>query len=190
MTNILCLHGCGQNVKTFRSILREFMKIGSKDHGFNFFFLEGEYPRGTGKQWFDQDLSSEKIGKMRYIEDISLETIKKSLDRLDAFINDNQINVLFGFSQGGNIVDTYLNHYTQNPIKYAVIFSSYSFVGNEFYIDTPLLNVYSEADEIVKSEYRPKMYSNLEEIAHDKAHKMPTSKPMIREILKKISEHC
>lgn len=56
MINVLCLHGCGQTAEMFKSILKEFIKIGEKDCDMRFFFLEGEYPRDNGKQWFDQDL--------------------------------------------------------------------------------------------------------------------------------------
>lgn len=191
MVNILCLHGCGQTAEMFQSILKEFIKIGEKDYGFHFFFLEGEYPRDNGKQWFDQDLSLDQIGSLRYPEDISIETVFKCLNRLHSCIVENKIDVLLGFSQGGNVIDTYLSHFIyHHPIKYAVIFSGYNFIHDLRQVRYPaLLNVFSESDEVVKPIYRPNNYSNIEEMIHDKGHKMPTSKPFIRDILKKISDH-
>jgi predicted esterase len=177
----------------FKSILREFIKIGEKDYNMQFFFLEGEYKRDNGKQWFDQDLNLDQIGKLRYPEDISETIVHKCLSRLHQFIVDNSIDVLFGFSQGGNVINTYINHFIYHDyhIKYAVIFSGYNFIHDSLNIQhPPLLNVFSEADDIVKPMYRPTNYDHLEEMTHDKGHKMPTSKPMIREILKKIYDNA
>ncbi len=188
--NVLCLHGCRQTAAMQEKIMCSYIKIG-KDMNMNFFFLEAEYSHsGCGKMWVPEELVIEEIGNI-YYEDV---TVDKCLERLDTYIKTNQINVLLGFSQGGNIIDTYLQNY-ENKIKCAVIISGYGFLyravdKNNKRSDVPLLNVYSESDNIVAPKYKPHMYNAISVIEHDYGHRHPTNKQIVRKIMDWISDSC
>ena len=114
--------------------------------------------------------------------------VQSTLDDIEKEINDLQINVLFGFSQGGNVVDTFLVNRI-NQISCAVILAGYNLVDpNREMVDTPVLNVCSDLDEIVPTKFMP-VYKNMVVQKHNKGHKIPSSKPFLREIVKFIYEH-
>ena len=189
--------------------MRDYIKL-SDQYSITFHFLEAEYDHSEiGKMWLPEQLVIEDIGKI-YYEDV---TTDKCLQRLDDYIKTNHIDVLFGFSQGGNIVDTYLRNYVNN-IKCAVIISGYSFLyrtpnkrvtkydivdGKYNYtyeletmelLNIPLLNIYSESDKIVASKHRPTMYKRIQDIKYETGHRHPTTKLVICEILEWIRDEC
>lgn len=187
--NILCLHGCHQTLESFKnvSVMQELIRFGNKEK-INFHFIEGKYdhPNGGGKTWYHIPLVLSDIGKIKY--DPTL--VNDVLDDLDKIIEELNINVLLGFSQGGNVVDTYLRYRGNKKIKCAVIFSGYSLADsdNNYISDVPLLNIWSKSDDIVPYNLAPSSYKNITTIEHDKGHKLPTSKPMLRNIIGYIKD--
>ena len=179
--NVLCLHGCNQTEAMFKDLLRNYIRLGEKQYGLMFHFMEAKFdhPLG-GKTWYKRPLNVADIGKIVYDDDLVGET----LDDLSRAIDEKHIDVLLGFSQGANVVDTYLAHKEDNRVKRAVIMSGYSFVdpNRKQEIDVPVISVVSEADDIVPHDLNPTNYRDQHIIKHDKGHKLPTSNPVIREI--------
>lgn len=190
--NVLCLHGCNQTKNIFEDITKHIRNISdkfskTKECQIKFYYIEAQYDHSWGgKTWYKIELDITQIGKLEYKTEIASPT----LEMLDNIIKELNINVLIGFSQGGNVVDTYLVNKSNN-IKCAIIFSGYNFVDKNRNIDisTPVMNVFSEEDKIVPSKFMP-VYKNMELKSHDKGHKLPTSKPFIREIIEFIYKNC
>jgi predicted esterase len=190
--NILCLHGCNQTKDMFGSILKAFMELAStyeknKSIKFNWHFVEAKYdhPFG-GKTWYNKPLDVAQIGSI----EMDNMLVADALADLDKTINDLDIHVLFGFSQGGNVVDTYLTNIPTNKIKCAAIFSGYDLINKaRMPVPIPVINVCSDIDEIVPSKFMP-IYPNMTIKKHDKGHKIPTSRPLQREILDFIATSC
>lgn len=188
MTRVLCLHGCRQSKDVFESILKPLVKMSEK-YDVNFYFIEGMYDCiDHGKTWYNKPLIIEDIGKINY----DPELIKECMAQVDQFIIENNITVLLGFSQGGNVIDAYLRSdcLGRMKIEKAVIISGYSFIypDVDLLLDTPLLSIFSPMDEIVRPEFKPVLYKNIEEIEHDKGHKIPTRKPILRRICEFLSK--
>jgi len=177
---VLCLHGCNQTEEMFRSLLKGLIKIAGKTK-LEFHFIEAQYSHSLGgKTWYSEelDVSQIPIG-------IPFSTMVQScMAQVHKYVTEHQIDVLLGFSQGGNVVDTYLRRYDETRIKRAVIFSGYELVRaeTERSLQTPLLNVYSDADTVVPSKCCPKHYQTIYSLSHDKGHKLPTSNPVLRQI--------
>jgi predicted esterase len=190
--NILCLHGCNQTKEMFEGLTKQMREIATtycknKKCEMIWHFVEAEYDHSLGgKTWYNVELDVPKIGTIEFDHAMANPT----LEMIDKVINDLNINVLVGFSQGGNVVDTYLVN-KENHIKCAVIFSGYNLVDDNRKVDveTPVMNVYSDSDMIVPSKFMP-IYKNMELRAHDKGHKLPTSKPFVREIIDYIFTNC
>jgi len=189
--HVLCLHGCCQDVDMFQSILKDYIKIGERTYNLKFHFLEGTYdffdddetPRG--KTWYCEPLDIAEIGKISFREDL----VRSAMVDLETAIEDTGATVLFGFSQGGNVADTYLAHYDkEKKIQKAVLCSTYPLVdGRTPNEHVKVLSIFSTKDLIVPPIYRPRAYTHLTEMTHEKGHKIITSKPKIREILEFIS---
>lgn len=189
--NILCLHGCNQTSIMFEQLMKNFIQISktytkNKNKTFSWNFIEARYDHSIGgKTWYNVELDVSKIGSIHMDDNM----VKSTLDELDNKINELKIDVLIGFSQGGNVVDTYLVN-RPNNIKCAVIFSGYDLIdANRKQVDTPVLNVYSESDTIVPCQYTPK-YKNMTVKIHEKGHKLPTSNPFMREIIEWMWIKC
>ena len=190
--NILCLHGCNQNKQIFEDLTKNLRQIAttySKQNNcseFIWHYIEAKYDHSLkNKTWYPIELDIPKIGTI----EIDHEMVSTTLDELDKEIKDLKIDVLIGFSQGGNVVDTYLV-YKSNSIKCAVIFSGYNLVdANRTVVDTPVMNVYSNKDTIVLPKFMP-VYKNMTVKQHDKGHKLPTSKPFVRDIVDFIFQQC
>ena len=183
--NILCLHGCCQNIDIFKNLLRDYIKLSPE---MNWHFLEGKYDHSRcGKTWFQPELSLDKIGQ----DMIELDEIKNILTNIDEYIELHKINVLLGFSQGGNVIDCYLRLYPETKIKCAVIGSGYSFpslVKHNNDIQIPILYLSSEIDDIVLFKNKP-LYMNEKIIMHDKGHKVPTRKVIIKQVIDFIQNY-
>lgn len=193
--HVLCLHGCRQDAKMFESILRDYIKIGSKSHNLMFHFLEGAYDDPLkGKTWYSRPLDVAAIGAIPYESDL----VASAMVQLDKAIDRCKATVLLGFSQGGNVIDTYLHHHGgTTKIERAVLCSTYPLVSwtptpsaVDVYdqrppLDLPVLSVYSSSssdDSITPPAFQPTAYSPLHTMTHTKGHKMVTSKPVIREM--------
>lgn len=181
--NVLCLHGCNQTQAMFESILKNFMKLGEKQYNLKFHFTEAKYdhPLG-GKTWYNKPLNVPDIGSIQYDPDL----VTSTLDEIGEIVKEKNINVLFGFSQGANVVDTFL-HYKDlkeyPSIKCALLFSGYGFVDtNRNLVDIPVYEIISESDDIVPTKFNPTEYSKAQIMQHDKGHKLPTQNTQIRQL--------
>lgn len=179
--HMLCLHGCNQTQSAFESYMKQFVKI-ALQHNIKCHFLEGMYdhPKG-GKTWFKKPLDLEDIGVQKY-DDPDLDT-RTTLDQIHKAITENNCTLLLGFSQGGNVADTYVTYHENNPIEKLVVFSGYSLVDDKRKDNekVSIINVTSDSDEVVKANLMPIQYVNKEHFPHDKGHKIPGS-----EICRKI----
>lgn len=188
---VLCLHGCRQTVDVFSRVLRKFKSLGEK-MGIEFFFLEADYDHPErGKMWFDDTLVLEDIDKLE-LKNIN---VSKVMEKVDSIVKEKNINVLLGFSQGANVVDTFISQKTklQEPtsIEKVILFSGYSFIDPER-VDIPVkcLQIGDETGDVfVPFEYSSKNYTNLEILTHSRGHKIPTQAEDVRRILKFITEN-
>jgi len=186
--NILCLHGCNQSREIFETITKHFREISftfskTNDCNINFHYTEALYDHSCGgKSWYNVEFDISKIGTIEYDSD----TVNPTINHIDKLVSELNIDVLLGFSQGGNVVDTYLVNKT-NSIKCAIIFSGYNFIdeNRNVNVETHVMNVISEEDKIVPSKFMP-IYKNMEVRYHNKGHKLPTSKPFVRNIIEYI----
>ena len=180
--NVLCLHGCSQTQAFFQQLLKTYIRLG-KQYDLTFHFMEAKYDHfDGGKTWYHIPLYVEEIGSKQYSESL----VADCLDDVEQQIKQNNIQVLLGFSQGANVVDTYLSHRNHLTVKCAVLFSGYALVDPERQpVDIPVLTVASEEDDIVPYKFTPAApveYSNVQHMTHDKGHKLPTKNSQIREI--------
>lgn len=184
--NILCLHGCGQNMIMFKQLMKNLAKIGSK-YNFKFFYMEAKYDAtkdesdGTiRKTWYREQLNLADIGVMK----INHNLIRDVMDDIDRKIEEHDISVLLGYSQGGNVVDTYLSYRENNRIKCAIIMAGYSFVDeNKPIVSIPVLSIISKLDMIVPTATAPLInHVNITIMEHNGGHNIITSKPKLREI--------
>jgi len=185
--NVLCLHGCNQTQKMFTDLMKPIIQLATtyckdKEYIISWHFIEANYDHSLGgKTWYNVELDVSKIGQITMDHNMTDQT----LNELDTTIKNLKIDVLLGFSQGGNVVDTYLVN-KENTIKCAVIFSGYNLIDpDRKQVDLPVINVCSDIDEIVKPEFMP-LYKNMIVMRHEKGHKLPTSKPFVRQIIEFI----
>jgi predicted esterase len=180
MINVLCLHGCNQTQEMFEGLMKNFVRLGEKQYNLKFFFTEAKYdhPNG-GKTWYKRPLEVSQIGSIPYEDDL----VRETLNDIDELIEENNIQVLLGFSQGANVVDTFLGYKGNKKIKCAVIMSGYALVDtNRENVDVPVLGVISEKDDVVPYKLNPTQYFVHNVIMHDKGHKLPTQNSIIRQI--------
>lgn len=132
--------------------------------------------------WYSQELD---VADIPAGFDYDAKITQDCLETIHDYINQNGIDVLLCFSQGGNVVDTYLHQYSDNPIQRVLIFSGYEFRYPERRtLNLPLVSVYSDVDDVVPSTCRPTNYSVIHEYAHDKGHKFPSGNPLLRKFCK------
>lgn len=120
------LHGCCQDNAIFTSLMKPYCEIMKKTYGVTeCIFIEAQYEHSRkGKTWFQRELELTKIGT----DDISNEDIELTLSYVEDIIRKQNIEILIGFSQGGNVMDTYLRtRNTDDHIKRAMILNAYSF---------------------------------------------------------------
>lgn len=181
MVNVLFLHGCNQDIPKLKGLIHNYIRLGEAQYGLKCFFIQAEYghPRG-GKTWFSTPLDIKMIGSMKYNGDV----VDSTLDAIEQYIISNNIEVLFGFSQGGNVVDAYLKHRNHHTVKRAVIDAGYYFIEETYEVQNmPVLNIISGRDTIVPAKYATIHYNPCYTLEHDKGHKIITSRPVIRRIL-------
>lgn len=178
------LHGCCQTQEMFASLTKVYLDIlAKKEPSLRVVHIEGQFDHSrTGKTWFRTELDLALIGTDHIPEcDIS-----ETLDHVESSIRLNQVNVLIGFSQGGNVIDTYLRlRNGDGHIKAAVVFNGYSFpryheivphVGNMVYVT-------SNTDDIVRPEMLHDNYLLKVHLAHTKGHKIFTNKSYTRALI-------
>lgn len=173
--NVLICHGCRQNSEQSISLFRDYVKKIKKQFPYaNFIYFEGQYDHvDRGKMWYKTLLDLDRIGT----DDIPNSDITETLDYLEENIRANNINILIGFSQGGNLVSTYLRtRNTDLHIKRAAIISGYDFpLYTENFISVErLVLVYSKCDEIVDYRLTPtiKIPKDSLIMEHSKGHKI------------------
>ena len=178
-TKVLCFHGCGQTKHKLAGILKEYTRIGEQ-YNLEFYWLEAKYHQPGGElTWYNKILVLDDIGSIAY----SPELVSDVLEDIDLYINTHQIDVLWGFSQGGNVVDTFLRHKGNKRIRTAVIFSGYALVEDQPIVsDLSILNVISKEDEVVPHLLAPNAYKSTKTIYHNKGHRIPNARDVIREI--------
>ena len=180
MINVLCLHGCNQSEGMFRELMKNYVRLGEKQYNLKFHFMEAQYnhPNG-GKTWYNKPLDVKEIGSIVYDEELT----KDALTHLNQVINEYNIDVLLGFSQGANVVDTFMTHGGHPNIKRVVLMSGYSLIDlSNKMVDTPCLAVISESDTVVPHILNPTNYHESHIFKHYKGHKLPTSNKTIRDI--------
>ena len=177
---VLCLHGCNQTKESFQNYMKHIVKMGEIKHNLEFIFIDAKYdhPKG-GKTWYNQPLNIEDIGVAKYNYDLT----NDALIDLSNIIAALQPTVLLGFSQGANVVDTFMSHCDHLSVKKVVLLNGYSLIEDPIVIESNCLSVVSDYDTIVPSKLDPVVkYTTRETIKHNKGHVLPTSKPMIRNI--------
>lgn len=183
--NVLCLHGCTQHAAMCQRLMKYYIKIGEKDDNIKYHWIEAMYdhPDG-GKTWYAKPLVVSNIGKIEYDTELQ-EAATDALKAIHDYVEANNITVLMGFSQGGNAVDLYMSVYQNPRIKRIVVMSGYSLVGYDRTVpQIPCLNVCSDIDTIVPSKLIVNGYGKQYILKHEKGHKTPTRKPIIRAICK------
>lgn len=173
--NILICHGCRQNSERSISLFRHYVKKIKKQFSYaTFTYLDGQYDHtDRGKMWYKTLLDLCRIGK----DDIPYSDITSTLDYLEENIRINNINILIGFSQGGNLVSTYLRKRNSDlHIKRAAIISGYDFPAytEESLKVERLVLVFSRDDEIVDYHLTPaiKIPEDSLIMEHCKGHKV------------------
>ena len=182
MINVLCLHGCNQTQEMFKRLMKNYIRLG-KQYNLNFYFTEAKYEHPIGgKTWYKTPLNVEDIGHIKHDFDLTNDTLVD----IENLIHDNHIDILLGFSQGGNVVDTYLAVKKNTMIKRAVIMSGYSLLNPPLPLspsnNIPILNVISQNDTVVPFNLAPKTHDEIYTLEHDKGHKLPTKNSQIRKI--------
>ena len=174
MNKMLCLHGSGQCSKNFKTLCRPI-------RGIDLFFLNGpyKYEKG-GRTWYNRTATAPlKLSDYPDIIDTSLELIDKS-------VKENNIEILFGYSQGGAAVDAYLAYMNKDSqIKKAIIMSGYSIIDpDRKKVKVPLLNIYSGADKVIAPIHNPTLtqYEDIRTFEHDKGHVLNLTRNVINEI--------
>lgn len=174
MYSIGVLHGCRQDKIIIESLLKDYVKKIKKytNNDCKISYLDGQYDHtDKGKMWYKTTLDLGRIGT----DDISESDIDETLNYINSFVKENNINILIGFSQGGNVVSTYLRLRNKDKhIVSAAIISGYDFpryLDNEI-DNVNLVTVYSESDNIVDYRLTPKSKGLDKILTHLKGHKI------------------
>lgn len=163
---ILCLHGCRQTAKVFKCILTPF--INKSEH--QYYFINGQFKCKEGNMWYSERF---KVGISEYKPKI----VDPTLEQVHNTINKHNIDMLLGFSQGANVIDTYLQLTKDERIKRAILFSGYSFTNIIRECKTPVITVHSVKDDIVDPKHNP-IYINNKIYIHNHGHKIITTEIM------------
>lgn len=181
--NIGFLHGCRQDSDIMRSLFAKYeKKIKKKFPNSKFFYIDSQYVHHEkGRKWYKSNLELDRIGS----NDIPDEEIINSVNYLQAVIESRDINFLIGFSQGANIITTYLRLNKVNyNIKLAIIISGYDFPKySHIPIEIPMLFIGSEQDTIVNIDLKPTNCINMIDILHERGHIVPQQSLLIDDIV-------
>ena len=162
--NVLCLHGMGQTKRSLKTILTHI----ERNTTANFHYIEAPYkmPGCPGFRWFDRDSNYQT----------KHEQISCSIDLISEYSLRYGIDTLFGFSQGGMMVNLALMFSPDvlQSVDRAIIMSGYrqqSELSNLPKLPVTLLNINSIA-ETYQNPLPVGGYQCLEEVTHDKGHKI------------------
>jgi predicted esterase len=182
--NVGILHGCRQSSEVISSLLKDYVKkLKTYNPSASFFFLDGAFDYSEfGKMWYRTELCLEGIGT----DDIPEADIESTLDYVSSFVKTNKINIFIGFSQGGNVIDSYLRlRNIDTHIQTAIIMSGYSFPRYQnLMVSIPVLFIASQSDEIVPFSLLPSGYTNKTLMEHDKGHKIQLKKSFVNDVAK------
>lgn len=180
MVNIICFHGCGQNIDIFKSLIKPLHK-NNIDH--NWVFLQGKYLTDNGWGWY------------KYIENDMIDCNSRNID-IESIINIIKKNgndlVLLGFSEGGQMAletsQIITKKYSDIIIKGVIAISPSYNMGLRVQIDMPVILITSvvESKNIKNSVIKWRKYiKNVVIISHNKGHKiyLPLS---TRDIIKNV----
>jgi predicted esterase len=185
MFKIGLLHGCCQHAEMFTGLLREYIKKFTKHfsvESVEFVPIEAQYSHPEkGKMWFKTLLELGRINT----DDIPEEDINETLDYIQSIIKEKNVNFLIGFSQGGNVVSTYLRlRNNDKHIKGSILMSSYDFPRySRCNITIPILYIGSRQDEIVKFTLFPQSCDDITIMEHHKAHSVYQNKAFITKVI-------
>lgn len=166
------LHGCCQNSEMAKNLFRDYVKkIKLVQPTAKFYFIEAQYEHSEkGKMWYRTQLELNRIGS----NDIPDSDVIETLQYIENIVREKSINCLIGFSQGGNLVSTYLRLCNNDlHIQRAAIISGYDFpkyTNNPIGSLTSLVFVTSDFDEIVKSNLTPTTDTKNFTLKHEKGH--------------------
>lgn len=173
--NIAILHGCCQTPEMIKGLMKDYIKkiekqCKEKTLEVNFFFPSGQFEHlDKGKMWYQTTLELDRIGS----DDIPESDIISTLEYIECFIKTNKINILIGFSQGGNVVSTYLRLKNEDRhIKTAAIISGYDFPRylKCHFNNINLIIVYSKEDNVVDYKLSPVSVFDTLDMVHEKGH--------------------
>lgn len=207
--NIAFLHGNHQNSDVFCKLMKQYIKVikqVNQRNGVetNFYHINAKYSfipysdsifednDGDYRMWYKTPLDINQISEDGSYQNIPEDDIFECLDYVSTFIEENNINFLIGFSQGGNVVDTYLRlRNNDGKIKTAIIINGYSF---KCYSDiVPFIDriiyISSDKDLIIKPNSLKNNYNNLIEFKHEMGHKINTSMNFIRQLFMVVLEN-
>ena len=185
---MLLLHGCSQNAISFEGygFVKNMIKVVRKNLSGTLgdlpdFYLEGMYDCPDGeKMWYPSNIVLTSHPKSPNYSSVEISDkdfcIEKTLDRVDAAVREHKISVLVGFSQGANVVDTYLRYHPNGKnIKVAILIAGFGFYDPKPKInsDTFVFSFHSKDDEIVPIQMCPQNYRRLDVVLYDGGHKFP-----------------
>ena len=206
--NVLCLHGYGQDKTVFQQAMRRYLNRAKHD-GVRYLFVEAPHDHiHGGKQWLDQYLAlpvrredltysergcTESMESMDLIDQfIALYNAHKYTQVLDAMarhIDRYNINVLLGFSQGANVIDTFLSHRDAPRIQCAVLMSGYSCVDvDRRVIQIPVLAVTSPNDTVTPSALQTPT-EHMAVIEHNEGHLVSKGRSIVRQVIAFIKDN-
>lgn len=149
--------------------------------------IEGQYEHPLrGKMWFRTELKLDEIGT----DVIPPEDIHDTMHYLHSIVTTNNIHTLMGFSQGANVIDTYLRLTNDDEfIQSAVILNGYTFPRYSHMVPRVrhMQCILSDNDDIVKPSLLINNYPNAILHCHEKGHKINTSKPFVRKVIDSIN---
>lgn len=181
------LHGARQDVATFestcRTLLRKLRQHWLSLHGpeaeVELHLLPAPYAHPErGGMWFATHLCLSQIGS-NFVDDAD---VGDTMDIVQAWVRARDITMLVGFSQGGNVVATYLRlRNADRHIDRAIIVSGYDYPRyvHDFPIEVErLVIVYSDQDDVVSGHYTSDLVHTVSDtthvclVSHDHGHRM------------------
>lgn len=173
---VLVLHGCRQGTLSrgfidIASYGKKLFKKLSKTRRVAFVFAQYDFVdpdtgEKKGKHWFNKQIV---IDEIPVGIDYDASWAMHTLHRLHATIEKYEARELIGFSQGSNVIDTYLAHYdAPHPIDCVVLFSGYGFVCDDRKeVRVPCLMVGCPDDNVVPWKPMHMSYASVEFLEHE-----------------------
>jgi len=204
-TNVLCLHGYGQDQVIFKRKLRDYLKRETSHH-LCFHFLDAEYEiceyklvmkNGAcsttetyqSRTWFNEVVDTDKVGCVKYDPKVAEEPCQRVIE----YIRNNSITALLGFSQGAILIDTLMRHHHVPEIKACLLFCGCSYwsptqvdtsdptkiVRDPLQTVVPTLHVVSKDDTVVPFQLAPNDGNTIVHVKDSGKHNVCTVKSKI-----------